>query len=200
MAFADYNDLMDLTKRMLSGKELINTTNKYLLDACIKLDIKCPPPQTTTRLNGGRISCDIHRKPAFTVLDTYWRRRLNPTFIVNHPQIMSPLAKWHRSTPGLTERFEFFFINKHELCNAYTKLNDPTVRHEHFAEQLKDQQSGDDEVMALDETFCAALEYVLPPTAGWDLGIDRLTMLLADSQNIKVLFGLGCFEISDFVF
>ncbi|XP_073221915.1 lysine--tRNA ligase-like isoform X2 [Cicer arietinum] len=80
---------------------------------------------------------------------------------INHPEIMSPLAKYHRSKPGLTERFELF-VNKRE-----------------------DRQSGDDEAMALDETFCTALEYGLPPTGGWGLGIDRLTMLLTDSQNIK---------------
>ncbi|KAL0928130.1 hypothetical protein M5K25_002370 [Dendrobium thyrsiflorum] len=120
---------------------------------------------------------------------------VNPSFIINHPEIMSPLAKWHRSRPGLTERFELF-INKHELCNAYTELNDPVVQRERFAEQLKspklllfvslqNRQSGDDEAMALDESFCTALEYGLPPTGGWGLGIDRLTMILTDSQNIK---------------
>jgi lysyl-tRNA synthetase class 2 len=109
---------------------------------------------------------------------------VNPTFITNHPEIMSPLAKWHRSRPGLTERFELF-VNKHEVCNAYTELNDPVVQRQRFEEQLKDRQSGDDEAMALDETFCTALEYGLPPTGGWGLGIDRLTMMLTDSQNIK---------------
>lgn len=91
---------------------------------------------------------------------------------------------WHRSKPGLTERFELF-INKHEVCNAYTELNDPVVQRQQFAGQLKDRQSGDDEAMALDETFCTALEYGLPPTGGWGLGVDRLCMLLTDSQNIK---------------
>ncbi|THU52361.1 hypothetical protein C4D60_Mb10t03200 [Musa balbisiana] len=109
---------------------------------------------------------------------------VNPTFIINHPEIMSPLAKWHRSKPGLTERFELF-INKHEVCNAYTELNDPVVQRQRFAEQLKDRQSGDDEAMALDETFCTALEYGLAPTGGWGLGVDRLAMLFTDSQNIK---------------
>ncbi|KAG5555427.1 hypothetical protein RHGRI_012833 [Rhododendron griersonianum] len=151
--------------------------NVYLADACKKYDIKCPPPQTTTLL-----------------LDNYQDKLVghfleetcvNPAFIINHPEIMSPLAKWHRSKPGLTERFELF-INKHELCNAYTELNDPVVQRQRFADQLKDRQSGDDEAIALDETFCAALEYGLPPTGGWGLGIDRLTMLLTDSQNIKV--------------
>ncbi|XP_039066842.1 lysine--tRNA ligase, cytoplasmic-like isoform X4 [Hibiscus syriacus] len=222
MAFADYNDLMELTEKMLSGmvKELTggykikyhangldndpieidfsppfrrldmveelekmanlnipkdfssDEANKYLADACAKFEIKCPPPQTTARL--------LDKLVGHFLEETC----VNPTFIINHPEIMSPLAKWHRSKPGLTERFELF-INKHELCNAYTELNDPVVQRQRFAEQLKDRQSGDDEAMALDETFCTALEYGLPPTGGWGLGIDRLAMLLTDSQNIK---------------
>ncbi|CAL9123613.1 unnamed protein product, partial [Musa acuminata var. zebrina] len=146
--------------------------NKYLLDACVKFDVKCPPPQTTARL--------LDKLVGHFLEETC----VNPTFIINHPEIMSPLAKWHRSKPGLTERFELF-INKHEVCNAYTELNDPVVQRQRFAEQLKDRQSGDDEAMALDETFCTALEYGLPPTGGWGLGVDRLAMLFTDSQNIK---------------
>ncbi|GJW13706.1 lysine--tRNA ligase, cytoplasmic [Tanacetum coccineum] len=146
--------------------------NKYLADACLKFDVKCPPPQTTARL--------LDKLVGHFLEETC----VNPTFIINHPEIMSPLAKWHRSIPGLTERFELF-INKHELANAYTELNDPVVQRQRFAEQLKDRQSGDDEAMALDETFITALEYGLPPTGGWGLGIDRLAMLLTDSQNIK---------------
>ncbi|XP_010911688.1 lysine--tRNA ligase isoform X2 [Elaeis guineensis] len=146
--------------------------NKYLLDACEKFDVKCPPPQTTARL--------LDKLVGHFLEETC----VNPTFIINHPEIMSPLAKWHRSRPGLTERFELF-VNKHEVCNAYTELNDPVVQRERFAGQLKDRQSGDDEAMALDETFCTALEYGLPPTGGWGLGIDRLAMLFTDSQNIK---------------
>ncbi|KAI3896488.1 hypothetical protein MKX03_013588, partial [Papaver bracteatum] len=147
-------------------------TNKYLLDACIKFDVKCPPPQTTTRL--------LDKLVGHFLEETF----VNPTFIIDHPEIMSPLAKSHRSKLGLTERFELF-INKHEVCNAYTELNDPVVQRQRFSEQLKDRQSGDDEAMALDEAFIQALEHGLPPTAGWGLGIDRLTMLLTDSQNIK---------------
>ncbi|KAJ4778991.1 Lysine--tRNA ligase [Rhynchospora pubera] len=146
--------------------------NKYLSDACAKFEVKCPPPQTTARL--------LDKLVGHFLEETC----VNPTFIINHPEIMSPLAKYHRERPGLTERFELF-INKHELCNAYTELNDPVVQRQRFEEQLKDRQSGDDEAMALDETFCTALEYGLPPTGGWGLGIDRLAMMLTDSQNIK---------------
>ncbi|CAH2054014.1 unnamed protein product, partial [Thlaspi arvense] len=152
----------------LAGEE----ANKYLIDACARFDVKCPPPQTTARLLDKLVG-------EFLEVTC-----VNPTFIINHPEIMSPLAKWHRSSSGLTERFELF-INQHELCNAYTELNDPVVQRQRFADQLKDRQSGDDEAMALDETFCNALEYGLPPTGGWGLGIDRLAMLLTDSQNIK---------------
>ena len=101
---------------------------------------------------------------------------------------MSPLAKWHRSEPGLTERFELFTCKK-EICNAYTELNDPVVQRARFGAQAKDKAQGDDEAMFLDEGFCTALEYGLPPTGGWGMGIDRLAMFLTDSNNIKeVLF------------
>lgn len=82
---------------------------------------------------------------------------------------MSPLAKYHRSKPGLTERFELF-INYHEFCNAYTELNDPFVQKELFMQQVKEKEKGDDESMFYDETFVNALEHALPPTAGWGLG------------------------------
>lgn len=99
---------------------------------------------------------------------------------------MSPLAKYHRSEPGLTERFELF-VNFHEICNAYTELNDPFVQKELFMDQMKAKAQGDEEGMDYDENFVKALEYGLPPTAGWGLGIDRLTMLISDNINIQVL-------------
>ncbi|KAJ4844345.1 hypothetical protein Tsubulata_025244 [Turnera subulata] len=198
MAYSDYNDLMELTEEMRLDmieelekeiekelqKEDKNKTfqipsdltsdaaNQCLVNACEKFDVKCPPPRTTARLLDKLVGHFLEEKC------------VNPTFIINHPEIMSPLAKWHREKPGLTERFELF-INKHELCNAYTELNDPEVQRQRFAEQLKDRQSGDDEAMALDEDFCLALGHGLPPTGGWGMGIDRLVMLLTDSQNIK---------------
>ena len=109
---------------------------------------------------------------------------LNPTFITDHPQIMSPLAKYHRGLPGISERFELF-VNFHEICNSYTELNDPIKQRELFGDQAKQKAEGDDEAQMIDENFCTSLEYGLPPTAGWGLGIDRLTMLLTDKNNIK---------------
>ncbi|CDR96019.1 lysyl-tRNA synthetase, putative [Babesia bigemina] len=111
-----------------------------------------------------------------------------PAFVMDHPQCMCPLSKWHRSRPDLCERFEVFICGR-ELINAYTELNDPFKQRECLQEQRKAREMGDDEAQDVDEGFCVALEYGLPPTAGWGAGIDRLTMFLSDRNNIKdVLF------------
>jgi len=146
--------------------------NDYLKKICEERHIDCPPPQSTARL--------IDKLVGEYIEPTC----INPTFICDHPQLMSPLAKWHRSKPGLTERFELF-VNGRELCNAYTELNDPRVQRKLFEEQTKQKAAGDEEAQAVDETFCTALEYGLPPTGGWGMGIDRLAMLLTDNNNIK---------------
>ena len=109
---------------------------------------------------------------------------VNPAFITEHPAEMSPLAKYHRDKPGLTERFELFVAGK-ELCNAYTELNNPFVQRERFAAQAGDVDAGDDEAMVKDEDFCVALEHGLPPTGGWGCGIDRLTMFLSNKNSIR---------------
>ncbi|XP_047345197.1 lysine--tRNA ligase isoform X1 [Vespa velutina] len=146
--------------------------NTMLNDLCVKHDIECPPPRTTARLLDKLVGEFIEK------------RCINPTYILDHPQVMSPLAKWHRSDAGLTERFELFIMKK-EICNAYTELNDPLVQRERFEQQAKDKAAGDDEAQMVDENFCTSLEYGLPPTAGWGMGIDRLCMFLTDSNNIK---------------
>jgi lysyl-tRNA synthetase class 2 len=107
-----------------------------------------------------------------------------PGFITEHPQIMSPLAKYHRSKPGITERFEGFLMGK-ELLNAFTELNNPMVQRKCFEDQSKAAAAGDDEAQGIDEAFVTALEYGLPPTGGLGLGIDRMTMFLANKNNIK---------------
>ena len=106
----------------------------------------------------------------------------NPTFIIHHPTIMSPLAKTHRDNPLLTERFELYIAGM-EICNAYTELNDPFIQLQRFMNQQKDKDMGDDEAHGIDMEFIKALEYGLPPTAGWGMGIDRLCMLLTDNIN-----------------
>ncbi|XP_004690422.1 PREDICTED: lysine--tRNA ligase isoform X1 [Condylura cristata] len=147
-------------------------TRKILDDICVAKAVECPPPRTTARLLDKLVG-------EFLEVNC-----INPTFICDHPQIMSPLAKWHRSKEGLTERFELFVMKK-EICNAYTELNDPVRQRQLFEEQAKAKAAGDDEAMFIDENFCTALEYGLPPTAGWGMGIDRVTMFLTDSNNIK---------------
>ena len=98
--------------------------------------------------------------------------------------MMSPLAKYHREHPGLCERFEAFVCKK-EIVNAYTELNDPFDQRLRFEEQAAQKAQGDDEAQVMDEAFLTAMEYGLPPTGGWGMGIDRMVMFLTDNYSIK---------------
>jgi len=147
-------------------------TRQFLIKLTHAKGVVCSPPQTTARLLDKLVGEYLESQC------------VNPTFICDHPEIMSPLSKYHRSIPEVTERFELF-INKREICNAYTELNNPIVQRQRFASQAKDKELGDDEAQMIDENFCTSLEYGLPPTGGWGMGIDRFVMLLTDTVNIK---------------
>ncbi|KAJ3115017.1 lysyl-tRNA synthetase [Phlyctochytrium bullatum] len=129
---------------------------KFLSDLCAKHNVDCSPPRTASRLLDKLVGEFIEVSC------------ISPTFITEHPIIMSPLAKAHRSEKGLCERFECFVATK-EICNAYTELNDPFDQRERFEQQAKDKAAGDDEAQMVDETFCNSLEYGLPPTGGWGM-------------------------------
>ena len=147
-------------------------TRKFLDDLCVKNKVECANPRSTSRLLDKLVGEFLEPKC------------ISPTFIINHPQLMSPLCKYHRKNRFLAERFELF-IGTHEVTNAYTEMNDPFKQRDLFEDQARQKAAGDEEANFVDENFLTAIEYGLPPTGGFGMGIDRLTMYLTDNINIK---------------
>jgi lysyl-tRNA synthetase class 2 len=125
----------------------------------------------------GKLLLEIYEKTTEAEL---W----GPVFVCDYPKEVSPLARDHRSRPGLVERFEPVVAGK-ELGNAFSELVDPDEQRVRFQDQAAERAAGDTEAMLVDSDYVRALEYGLPPTAGLGIGIDRLVMLLADVANIR---------------
>jgi lysyl-tRNA synthetase class 2 len=159
----DLNDLLKLDQDAL---------RQALDKLCVDNGVDCSSPRTAPRLLDKLIGKYIEPQC------------INPTFVMNHPAIMSPLSKQHRDNPNLTERFELFICG-FEFANAYTELNDPIIQKERFEEQMKSKAMGDEEAQDIDHGFIDALEYGLPPTGGFGTGIDRLAMLLSNRSKIR---------------
>nr|MBS0038104.1 lysine--tRNA ligase [Saprospiraceae bacterium] len=214
VAYKDYHWMMKMTENLLEEitRKVLGTTEVELADQTI--DFKGPYPrisiyESIEKYTGIDISKmtevqlrELCHKLHIGVEDNMGRGKLideifgekveknliQPTFIIDYPIEMTPLAKKHRSEEGLVERFELF-VNGKEIANAYTELNDPIDQKERLELQLELAKRGDEEAMAMDEDFIQALEYGMPPTSGLGIGIDRLVMILTGKKSIQeVLF------------
>lgn len=169
-------DMLDALEEFAQIKmpdDLTSDAARVYLDAkCVELGVECAEPRTTARLLDKMVGVYIES------------RCINPTFITGHPSIMSPLAKPDRFGSQRTERFELF-VNCTELANAYTELNNPDIQKKNFDLQAQAKTAGDSEAMPCDAEFVESLEIGLPPTGGFGMGIDRLTMFLTNNTSIR---------------
>ena len=164
--------MADIVSEVLGETVTIDTSAEVLAEHAKKHGIEVKPDWTS-----GKLIAELYDELGEDSI-------VNPTFVVDYPVEVSPLAKRHEDDPRLTHRFELV-IAGHEYANAFSELNDPVDQAERFAKQMEEKAEGDDEAMEYDEDYVRALEYGMPPAGGMGIGIDRVVMLLTDSASIR---------------